>query len=59
MVEFRLIPVTWAVADFAFCAITTVMDVIQGVAGVTVLRGLVVLCIQVATVTGNFFMVSK
>jgi hypothetical protein len=45
--------------DFAFSAITSVMDVVQGVACITVLRGLVVLCIQMATVAGNLLMVSE
>jgi hypothetical protein len=44
---------------FALCAVAPVVDIVQGVASVTVLWGFLVLRIQVATVAGNLFMVSQ
>ena len=58
MLEFGLNPIARAMAVFALCAMAPIVDIVQGVAGIAVLRGFLVLCIQVATVTGNLFMLS-
>jgi len=58
MLEFGLNPIARAMAVFALCAMAPIVDIVQGVAGITVLWGFLILCIQVATVTGNLFMLS-
>jgi len=58
MFEFGLNPVARAMAVFALCAIAPIVDVIQGVAGIAVFRGFLILSIQVTTVAGNIFMLS-
>jgi hypothetical protein len=45
-------------AVLALCAIAPIVDIVQGVAGITALRGFLIFRIQVATVAGNLFMLT-
>ena len=59
MVEFGLNPIARTMTVFALCAIAPIVDIIQRVAGITVLRGFLISCVQVATVAGNLFMLPQ
>ena len=59
MLEFRFNPIAWAMTVLALCAIAPIVDIIQRVAGIAVLRGLLISRVQVAAVTGNLFVLSQ
>ena len=59
MLEFGLNPIARAMTVFALCAMAPIVDIVQGVAGITAFRGFLIFRIQVATVAGNVFMLSQ
>lgn len=59
MLEFGFNPIARAVTVFALVAIAPIVDIVQGVAGIAVLRCLLISRVQVAAVTGNFFVFSQ
>jgi len=59
MLEFGFNPIAWAMTVFALVSIAPIVDIVQGVAGITVLRCLLISRVQVAAVTGNFFVLSQ